>query len=170
MKKLLLIPIIALGLLGCSQNTPTPNKTQNTTLLGTYTWDVESNKQGDSHSRVDFWYQRKDANSGALVSKNGTTIEVVDLEYSAITKNDITSRPMLRDGRISSSNLKVGTVAIFKTSEGNFGKLRIVGFKALHDFDFKEARENTSQSTKKYLLSKPNNRKYHLVVEYQLFR
>jgi hypothetical protein len=176
MKKTILTTIIALGLLGCSQNTPTPQKTtvvsttpsKQITILGTYNWDVESGKLGSSKTS-DFWYRRIDSNSGHLVAKNAATIEVVDLEYSAISKEDITSRPVLRDGRIAPHNLKVGTVAIFKTAEGNYGKLRIKGFRALHDFSFKEAQDLTQQ-WRAFVLKKPNTQKYHLVVEYQLFR
>ena len=59
---------------------------------------------------------------------------------------------------------------MFKTGEGHYGKLRIKGYRALHDFDFKEAREHLSDSWKTFVLRKQNTQKYHLVVEYKLYK
>jgi len=139
------------------------------TILGTYGWDVESGAL-KSDAKSDFWYQRVDETHGNLIAQNGTTIELVKIPYAQIDKNTMKQFPVFRDGRISSSDLRAGTVAVFKTGEGHYGKLRIKGFRALHDFNFPEARQYMDQSWKNYVLNKPDNKKYHVVVEYQLYR
>ncbi len=138
-------------------------------ILGTYNWDVESASL-DSGSKSDFWYQRVDETHGNLIAQNGTTLEIVHLPYEQIDKKSILQLPALRDGRINSFDLKPGTVAVFKTVEGNYGKLKIKGFKSLHDFDFKEAQKYLDESWKHFVLKKPNTKKYHLVVEYKLYK
>jgi len=64
--------------------------------------------------------------------------------------------------------LKPGCVIVFRTSRGKFGKLRIVGYRALHDFSFPEA-VNLSEDWKRFVLSKPDNPQYHLQVRWALF-
>ncbi|MHC4323838.1 MAG: hypothetical protein ACYSUX_06160 [Planctomycetota bacterium] len=66
------------------------------------------------------------------------------------------------------SVLTPGTVIAFRTSEGNKGKLRIEGYRALHDFSFPEA-SYLSEDWKSYALTQPNNEKYHLHVKWCLF-
>ncbi len=168
---------VVLGLTGCNkdvavkdnvvQKAPTTYST--TVILGTYSWDVETDTLG-STPKSDFWWQRVDGKTGNLVAKNGTTVEVVSKDFDSIDENYIKQFPALRDGRISNSEIKPGTVAMFRTGEGHYGKLRIKGYRALHDFDFKEAREHLSDSWKTFVLRKPNTQKYHLVVEYKLYK
>ena len=167
----------ALLIAGCQKELPqtaTPHPTtihttpHQTVILGTYGWDVESNRL-ISTPKSDFWYQRADKTHGSLNAQNGTTIEVVKESYASIDKASIMRRPALRDGRISNVDLKAGTVAIFKTTEGHYGKLKIKGFKALHDFNFKEAREYLDSSWQSFVLKKPDTKRYHLVVEYTLY-
>ncbi|HHD78317.1 MAG TPA: hypothetical protein ENK98_01560 [Epsilonproteobacteria bacterium] len=140
-----------------------------TTILGTYAWDVETNTQGSS-PKSDFWLEWMTASKGSLVAQNGTTVEVVKRDFDSIDKKVLQSYPAFRDGRIDNDRLKVGTVAFFKTSEGHYGELKIIGFKALHDFDFKEAQAHLDPSWKRFVLAKPNRKKYHLVVKYRLYR
>jgi len=176
MKKTISIAIMALVLLGCSENKPIVKEQINVssnskyvTLLGTYTWDVESGKLGGSDSNVDFWLEKIDAVTTNLMPRNGTTVEVTKKSFASLDKAYLQQFPIFRDGRVSNSDIKIGTVVMFKTAEGTYGKLRIVGFKSSHDFNFKEAKEYLSDSYKKYSMGKPLNKKYNLVVEYVLF-
>jgi hypothetical protein len=159
---------------GCNNTQPQvvdakPTQDKTVVILGTYNWDVETNSlKSDSNS--DFWYQRVNATQGNLIAQNGTMVEVVNKPYNKIDKQYIASLPALRDGRIDSHALKVGTVAIFKTAEGHYGKLKIKGFKSLHDFNFPEANRYLDDSWKSFVLRKPNTKKYHLVLEYKLYR
>ena len=172
MQRLIIIAISLLFIIGCSSSTPniknSSSKSKTITLLGTYTWDVESGTLGGSDSNVDFWWERVDAKTGHLIPRNGTTVEITKKSFASLDKAYMKTFPIFRDGRVSSSDIKVGTVVMFKTAEGNYGKLRIKGFRSIHDFSFKEAREHINDSWKKMVLKKPNNRKYHLVVEYVL--
>ncbi len=175
MKKTILITIITLGLLGCSENKPIVKEQINIssnskyiTLLGTYTWDVESGKLGGSDSNVDFWLEKVDAVTTNLMPQNGATVEVTKKSFASLDKAYLQQFPIFRDGKISNSDIKVGTVAMFKTAEGRYGKLRIVGFKSSHDFNFKEAKKYLDDSYKKYSLSHLVKKEYNLVIEYVL--
>lgn len=173
--------LLVLGLIGCNKNLPMKNtetgntivplrqKVKTVTILGTYAWDAETNRQGGTGGDSDFFWERVDNTKGSLVAKNGTTVEVVPKSFAAIDKRYIKSLPALRDGRIGYKDIRPGTVAVFKTGDGHYGKLRIKGYRALHDFGFKEAREYLSPSWKKFVLAKPNSKNYHLVVEYVLY-
>jgi len=180
MKNTVLSLLLVLGLIGCNKNEPMKNDemnkgvkstTQNiktATILGTYTWDVETNQQGGG-GNTDFWWERVDDTKGNLIAKNGTTVEVVSKGFATIDKQYIERLPALRDGRISHTDIRPGTVAVFKTGDGHYGKLRIKGFRASHDFGFKEAKEYLSPSWHKFVLTKPNTKNYNLVVEYVLY-
>ena len=79
---------------------------------------------------------------------------------------------LLSGQRLSGSDvgsvLNPGVVIVFQTSEGNKGKLRIEGYRALHDFSFPEA-SYLDEGWKSYVLMKPNREKYHLHVKWCLF-
>ncbi len=171
MKNIVLGLLLVLGLVGCNKTASVKNEGKryaSTVILGTYSWDVETNTLGPNR-QSDFWWQRVDETTGNLVAQNGTTVEVVTNDFETTDKSYISQLPALRDGRISHQHILPGTVALFKTAEGHYGKLRIKGYRALHDFDFKEAREYLDDTWKEYVLRKPNNEKYHLVVEYVLY-
>ncbi len=171
MKKIVLTTLIVLGVIGCANNTPVTTESTNAnriTLLGTFTWDVESGRLGGSDNKTDFWFEKIDSKTSNLIPRNGTTVEVTKKSFASLDKAYMKTFPIFRDGKVSNSDIKVGTVVMFKTAEGHYGKLRIVGFKSSHDFNFKEAREYLTDSYKKFSLSKPNNKKYNLVIEYKL--
>ncbi len=175
MKKIVFTAIMILGLIGCSENKPMVKEgvspsipSKHITLLGTYTWDVESGKLGGSDNKVDFWLDKIDAVTTNLIPKNGATVEVTKKSFASLDKAYLQQFPIFRDGKICNSDIKVGTVAMFKTAEGRYGKLRIVGFKSSHDFDFKEAKKYLDDSYKKYSLRHPINKEYNLVIEYVL--
>ncbi len=168
---------ILIGIIGCSTTTVDLSRKQdkvekyNTTIiLGTYTWDAETDKLGGSTSLDDFWWQRVDDTHGNLMAKNGATVEVSTKSFDNIDKHYIKSFPILRDARISSSDIKVGTVAMFRTVEGRYGKLEIIGFKALHDFDFKEIKKHATDSWKKFVLAQKDTKEYHLMIKYHLYK
>lgn len=172
MKNIILGLLLVLGVVGCNKSEPVTSEGKtysSTVILGTYSWDVESNTLGPNR-QSDFWWQRIDDTRGNLVAQNGATVEVISHNFDMINKSYISKFPALRDGRINNQDIKPGTIALFKTAEGNYGKLRIKGYRALHDFDFKEAKEHMDASFKEYVLQKPNNEKYHLVVEYELYK
>ena len=59
---------------------------------------------------------------------------------------------------------------VFRTAEGNFGKLQIDQYRALHDFSFPEAAQYLSDDMREFLLSEPNFETYHLQVTWKLFQ
>ena len=60
-----------------------------------------------------------------------------------------------------------GTLLVFRTAEGHYGKMAILGFRSSHDFNFPEA-SHLSQNVKDYLIKQPAKEKYHLEVKWML--
>ncbi|MFK5975692.1 MAG: hypothetical protein QM493_04195 [Sulfurovum sp.] len=175
MKQIIVIVIMAIALISCAENRPnTKNSTEvsshtkHLTLIGTYTLDIESGKLGGSGKNIDFWLEKIDAKTTNLIPRNGATVEITKKSFASLDKAYMKQFPIFRDGKVSNSDIKVGTVVMFKTAEGNYGKLRIIGFKSSHDFDYKEAKEYINDSYKKFSLSRPAIKKYSVVIEYLL--
>jgi hypothetical protein len=73
------------------------------------------------------------------------------------------------NGADENGELPPGAIVVFRTAEGNFGKLQVEKYRALHDFSFPEA-ANLRDSWREMVLKKPDQEKYHLQVKWQLFR
>jgi hypothetical protein len=143
-----------------------------TVILGTWFWDVESNTQGKSKT-ADFWWSQTTATERYLIPANGTKLKMIkNLDFDMIDEAFI--RPQeLYQVRFSGSDkngvLNPGTILIFRTAEGNFGKLQVEKYRALHDFSFPEA-AYLEESWRDMSMKKPDREKYHLQVKWQLFR
>lgn len=143
-----------------------------TVLLGTYFWDAETDSFPSYGSaeilKGDIWWQQHNETEQSLVPRNGALIaEVRDKDFSELTIEDLKTLPYTRTP-VSNENLVPGAVIAIRTAEGSFVKLRVVGYRALQDFSFKETlflRENW----KTLALSKKNTEKYHLEVEWALY-
>lgn len=145
--------------------------TDETTILGTWSWNVETNSLGTSSS-ADFWWEQVTETERYLVTINGTMAAIVSgRSYDEIDLAFVNSL-ILSNQSLSGSDvgsiLNPGVIIAFKTSEGNKGKLRIEGYRSLHDFSFPEA-SYLSESWKSFALTKPNVEKYHLHVKWHLF-
>jgi hypothetical protein len=152
---------------------PEPDCNKTTTILGTWFWDVESNHLGgDSEiggSKTDFWWQR-DADGGAyLVPVNGAKAAIVEGQEFERIDSEYVRHVALSDEKIASGALKPGAILVFRTAEGRVGKFQVVGYKALHEFDFPEASYLT-EGWRRYALSQPNERAYHLQVRCTVFK
>ena len=77
------------------------------------------------------------------------------------------------ENRVSGSDrnpvLLPGTVIALLTAEGNLAKLKIVGFRALHDLSFREA-EDLPAECRVLAAKEPNISKYHIEIEWVLFK
>jgi hypothetical protein len=65
------------------------------------------------------------------------------------------------NGSDENGELPPGAIVVFRTAEGNFGKLQVEKYRALHDFSFPEA-ANLRDSWREMVLKKPDQEKYHL--------
>lgn len=141
-----------------------------TVIIGTHYWDLESDRQ-DKEEKADFWWEQVNDKARFLVPKNGAKLKLlpgadfdkIDLPF--IQAQDLTERSL--SGSDEKADLTPGTVVVFKTGEGNFGKLQVVKYRALHDFTFPEA-IYIEQKWKDFVLKKPNKENYHLQVRWQL--
>ena len=77
--------------------------------------------------------------------------------------------PERLSGSDRDSVLTPGTIVALRTSEGNVAKLKVLGYRALHDFDFPEA-SALSQQWRDSVLQQADCSNYHLEVEWVLYR
>ena len=64
---------------------------------------------------------------------------VVDVPFEKLSGDDLRKLTYQSDA-ISNTSLKPGTVLAVRTSEGNFAKLKIFGYRDSHDFSFDDAK------------------------------
>lgn len=138
-----------------------------TVIMGTWYWDIESNSQGKI-TGSDLWWQQVDDVQQFLVPLGATGITLLEnRDFSSIGVEDLKA---LKYGRCPIENIKLGPDSILavKTVEGNYVKIRIIGYREMHDLSFPDTRYGR-QSWFAYLLTRPNNLKYHLEVDWTMF-
>lgn len=154
-----------------SESSPA-NSYTTTVLLGTCTWDVESNVQKGTKG-VDFKWEGPGKNERWLAPYNGSAAKSISgKEFDSIDETFVAKQELDPSGiwgTDGTGTLGPGAVIVFRTAEGNFGKLKIDRYWPLHDFSFPEAEKYLDDSLKEYLLSKPNFETYHLQVTWKLF-
>lgn len=142
-----------------------------TVLLGTYIWDADTDNfpaEQLNGKTGDIWWRQETREKQSLVPLGGTLIiELRDRDFNSLTADDLkvvrySPKP------ISNDRLVPGAVIALLTAEGNYAKLRVVGYRPLHDFSFKEAMI-LRESWKSMVLNKPDKEKYHLEVEWVLY-
>ena len=143
-----------------------------TVILGTYAWDFEKNAFSKDENSDFLWDH--DYNEQALRAVNGAAMAVmpvrsfgrIDLDYAGkqeFSKKDLTMTAVR-------NQVVPGMVLVFRTAEGHYGKMEIIGFRSSHDFNFPEA-ANLSQKVKDYLAKQqPVKEKYHLEVKWMLLQ
>jgi hypothetical protein len=143
-----------------------------TVILGTWFWDVESNTQGKSKT-ADFWWSQTTAIERYLIPVNETKVKMITNQaFDDIDEAFIRTQELYQvrfSGSDKNGVLNPGTILIFRTAEGNFGKMQVERYRSNHDFSFPEA-VNLDDSWREMVLKRPNREKYHLQVKWQLFR
>lgn len=138
-----------------------------TVIMGTWTWDIESNSQGGGR-KSDVWWEQVDDTRQYLVPINGAGIALIKTDdYESVGAKELTSAKFSRCP-VENVDLIPGTVVVVRTAEGNFAKIRIVGYRELHDVSFVDAQYAPS-GWLSYLLTRPNRQNYHLEVDWTLF-
>ena len=109
-----------------------------TVILGTRHWDVESNSQGAYTGLSDFWWEQVNETTRYLVPQNGATASVVGGihfdDIDAFSAQHQALFPGMIPGADKGGALKPGTVVVFKTAEGHYGKLQVIRYRPLDDF------------------------------------
>jgi hypothetical protein len=139
-----------------------------TVILGTWTWNIEKNKQGGKEDADVFWEQVTD-NEQFLVPRGQAGLAVLDKKsFAKISREDLRDLDY-SNKKLANTSLAPGTVLALRTNEGNFAKLRVVKYRELHDFSFPEAKLLDAK-WREFVLQKPNTKNYHLEVEWVLYR
>jgi len=164
--------IILVGFLGCATDSDKTTTSERTTvILGTCTWEVESNNNREPSDSADFWWEHATETERYLVPKYGAKVAVITEEdFDKIDASFIEAQN-LSEEKISASDengvLNPGAIVAFKTAEGNPGVLQVVGYRGLHDFSFPEV-AYLPEEFRDLALNSPNIERYHLIVKWRL--
>ncbi len=165
--------------IGCESDSPSTEPQAITyatsVILGTWIWDVDADALDGAAADGDLWLSHQDTATGAktLVPQNSATaLQVYGADFDAITAAFVQAQP-LTGATINASNvggtLTVGSIVVFQTTAGTYGKFRVLGYRESQDFTFGEAALLT-QPMRDMFNTNPNVINYHLEVEWELFR
>jgi hypothetical protein len=166
----LLLIGLALTFTGCKKSQPPiPTwRSGTTTIPGTFGWDAETNTIV-APDNADLWWEMVSETQRCLVPCQGARAAVVKHKsYEEVTGRYLERWHMPEEkiaGSGDSGVLSPGTVIAFRTAEGNFGKLQVVGFKPLHDLSFPEA-SVYSEQWKTEAAARPNHERYHIEIKW----
>ena len=107
-----------------------------TVIRGTWVWDIETNTQGGLEPGRDlFWQQiRSGPNSRPphvqrLFPRGGAALTVVvDVPFENLSADDL-KKLVYSPNPVTNTSLKPGTVLAVRTAEGNFAKLKVIGYR-----------------------------------------
>ena len=139
-----------------------------TVILGTWAWEIETNKLGNT-KRADVWWEQVNDKDQFLVPQNGAGLVVLGRkDFDKITQEDLGALKY-SDKKVANESLAPDTVVALRTKEGDFAKLKIIRYRELHDFSFPEAMLLDAKRRASFL-KQPNRKSYHLEVEWVLYR
>jgi hypothetical protein len=137
-----------------------------TVLLGSYRWDAEADGFASGET-ADFAWQHDGKGESYLRMINKAAAALVpparafdNVDFAYAKRLDFTKLTF------SKKSLKPGTVIVFKTGQGHYGKMEIVGFRSSHDFDFGQALH--LKKLQDYFKSRKERPHYHLEVRWEL--
>jgi hypothetical protein len=164
------------GLRGCSKRTSAVPWVSGTTIIpGTFGWDAETNSIVDPLrvSVADFWWEMVSEKERYLTPTHGAEAAVVKAKTYEQIDPAFVGRRRLQTKRIDAGDkagvLDPGTIIVFQTGDGTFGKLQIVGYRRLHDLSFPEASAYLDIS-KTAINQRPDIERGHLEIKWQLYR
>ncbi|HEX7778295.1 MAG TPA: hypothetical protein VF424_03595, partial [Vicinamibacterales bacterium] len=138
-----------------------------TVILGTYSWDVETDSQRGP-TRNDVWWQQVRAGVQFLTPQAGAGFAIVtDIPFDALGQAELSKLRYLPD-RLANTSLLPGTVFGLRTSEGNFARVKVIGYRDSHDFSFDSA-QIVPEDRRAWGLKRPNIKNYHLELSWVLF-
>jgi len=139
-----------------------------TVVLGYNHWASNGNRQGKMQDGADLRWE-SNLKLKMLHAVNGAKIGiVVGKPFDKLTLEDL-KKFNFRDEKVARAGLNPGAVLAVRTADGNLAKLRIVGYRAKHDFGFEEAGSLTPYLAAFYIRS-PNVNEMHLEIEWVIYR
>ena len=169
----LIVTVVVLNFFASAQTqdpdaaTPIVMKAGRSVIMGTWAWNIESNKL-DRSEETDLWWEQIDDVRQRLVPRSGAKLAILRTkDYESVTLDDLSNAKLAVRG-IDGDLLEKGTVLAIRTMEGNYAKVRIVGYRESHDVSFAEAKSGQRRWLAG-LLARPNRPNYHLEVEWVLY-
>jgi hypothetical protein len=136
-----------------------------TVILGTYRWDIETNKQ-EPRPGLDVWWEQFRSGDQYLTPMAGASLFVVEnADFDKLTRDDLAKLKFGHD-RLSNAVLLVNVVVAVRTVEGNLAKLKVIGYRDSHDLSFEEAKLIPPNHPTR---TGPNIPKRHLEVSWVLY-
>jgi hypothetical protein len=166
---LLLLPATVLAAPAPLPKPLAPKKDEGrTVVLGTWAWAVAGNKLGGLEGADLFWQQVSDTERN-LVPLGGAGWALLEGKpFEKVALKDL-KKASYSTGKLFGSSLRPGTIVALRTRDGHFAKLKVVGYRALHDTSFPEAK-HLPPGWVQFVRSRPNVKEYHLEVDWALFR
>jgi hypothetical protein len=139
-----------------------------TVVLGTWTWKIEGNELGGKQG-ADFQWQRATETEANLVPQGGAGWAIIkEKAFDKVTREDLAKADYSTE-KLAGTQLTPDTVVAVRTSDGKFAKLRVVGYRELHDVTFPEAK-HLSPAWVQAALQRDNIKEYHLEVNWVLYK
>lgn len=195
---LLMIMVMISTMMACgSANEPKAYKA--TTIIGTWMWDAESDNLWIASNEefkfkpetidasladvVDLYWEQVSVTERYLIPWNGAKAKLIqDGDFDSIDAAFIKNQNLSTE-KISGSDegvqLNPGTIVVFETAEGNFGKFQVEQYVSTYDITFPEAEKHYTTYWKEATRKNWNNvvavgqdiiEKYHLRVKWELFK
>jgi len=141
-----------------------------TVLLGTYSWDVDTNSLGVDDGSDDIQLGHDDSTHFRIYATDKSVFaQAKNISYADIDK-DYVKNAKLSLATLNQDDLVVGAIVVFKTNSEHYGKFIIEGFSSSHDFDSPEGQKYLRESWKEYSLKKPAIERYNMHLKWMLFK
>jgi hypothetical protein len=170
----LLLIGLALTFTGCKKSQPPIPawKSGITTIPGTFGWNAETGTIVPPDNADLSWEMVSETERYLAPCQGAGAAIVKHRGYEEVTGRYLERWHMPEEripGPGESGGLSPGTVIAFRTAEGNFGKLQVVGFRPLHDLSFPEANVYSEQ-WKTEAAARPNHERYHIKIKWELYQ
>ena len=169
---LLLLPAAALAAPAPKPRPAPPEKEQvlakgRTVIPGTWSWRIEGNTIATGSA--DLFWEQVSGSERNLVPRGGAAWAV--LKGKRFEKVGLAGLrgASYSDDKLPGSSLRPGTVLALRTRDGKLAKLKVVGYRCLHDTSFPEAR-HLSPGWVRFARGRPNVQEYHLELDWALFK
>jgi hypothetical protein len=139
-----------------------------TVVLGTWAWTVLGNKMGDM-AGADLWWEQVSDTQRNLVPLGGTGWVLLESKAFEKVTLAVLKKASYSTRKLPGSSLRPGTTLALRTRDGRYAKLKVVGYRELHDTSFPEAKHLRPEWVR-FARSRPNCKEYHLELDWVLFK
>jgi hypothetical protein len=139
-----------------------------TVILGTWGWKIEGNQIGAAPT-ADFHWERESDTEGLLIPQKGAGWAILaGRPFGKVGLGELRKATYSSD-KLSSASLRPGTVLSLRTQDGRFARVKVVGYRRLHDTSFPEA-TLLGPGWIRFAQARRDVKEYHLEVDWALFK